>query len=172
VQLWNMVDLCRTRQFQPEISNPGFGSLAWGYKGMFISAQALSPGGQYLACAAGHENGRIHVFNISTGKEIDLPQGHTATIPSLRASISALAGSHDGTILASGGGDGQVWLWDVPAGKPLRKCLGHEGPVTSLAFSADDQTLVSGSDDTTALVWDLRGIRDARKLQQPEREWR
>jgi WD40 repeat protein len=171
VQLWDMVDLSRTRRFQSEIGTYPYGNLAQGYRGA-ISAQALSPGGQYLVWAAGHENGKIHVFDISTSKEIDLPQGHTATIPSLRASISALAWSHDGKTLASGGGDGQVWLWDLPAGQPLRKCLGHEGPVTSLAFSADDQTLVSGSDDTTALVWDLRGIRDARKLQQPEREWR
>src|SRR5262249_28501254 len=38
-----------------------------------------------------------------------------------------------------------------------RRFAGHRGRVLCLAFSADGKTLVSGSEDTTALVWDLTG---------------
>jgi WD40 repeat protein len=43
------------------------------------------------------------------------------------------------------------------------RCEGHGNRVTSLSFSSDDRTLVSGSDDRTALVWDLTGVRDTSK---------
>ncbi len=38
-----------------------------------------------------------------------------------------------------------------------RRLAGHLGTVESLAFSADGKWLVSGSNDTTALMWDLTG---------------
>src|SRR5262249_30750348 len=38
----------------------------------------------------------------------------------------------------------------------LPPLVGHQGPVRVLSFSRDGRVLVSGSDDTTALVWDLR----------------
>lgn len=47
-----------------------------------------------------------------------------------------------------------IRLWDLRTGKELGKFQGHGGQVTSLAFAADSKTLISGSADTTALVWD------------------
>jgi hypothetical protein len=45
----------------------------------------------------------------------------------------------------------------LATGKERHRFEGHKRRVTSLAFSADGRTLISGSEDTTALVWDLTG---------------
>jgi len=59
----------------------------------------------------------------------------------------------DGAILAWGGDDRRVHLWDVVHETESQVLDGHTGPVTALAFSADGKTLVSASLDTTVRVW-------------------
>jgi WD40 repeat protein len=168
VQIWDMAGRYRVvSELQPAFSMPTMDG-AQGYRGILLSAQALSPGGRYLACAARHENGMIRVFKVPAGEVIDLPIGHA--VQPWREPVSALAWSHDGKTLASGGGDGQVWLWDVATATALRRYPGHEGRVTTLAFSSDDRTLVSGSDDTTALVWDLTGPWDLSTKPEVKRQ--
>jgi hypothetical protein len=45
----------------------------------------------------------------------------------------------------------------VASGRQRRRLAGHRGQITALAFSADGRRLLSGCNDTTALVWDLAG---------------
>ena len=60
-------------------------------------------------------------------------------------------------LLASGSTTTGVRLWDVASGQPLGGPLstGQSGFVDSLAFSADGTTLVAGSGDGAALLWDV-----------------
>src|SRR5262249_52770436 len=51
-----------------------------------------------------------------------------------------------------------VALWDTGAAAELAQLRGHRDLVANLAFSPDGSFLASGSLDTTALVWDLRGL--------------
>jgi hypothetical protein len=46
---------------------------------------------------------------------------------------------------------------EVATGNERQTFAGHKGGVVSLTFSADANTLVSGGNDTTLLVWDLTG---------------
>jgi WD40 repeat protein len=46
-----------------------------------------------------------------------------------------LALSPDHALLASGSWDHTIWLWDVHTGAHLHTLVGHEGFVTTLAFS-------------------------------------
>jgi WD40 repeat protein len=52
----------------------------------------------------------------------------------------------------------KVRLWDVATGKEIHRFAGHSGSIYALSFSPDGRLLASGSDDTTALVWDMEPI--------------
>ena len=65
------------------------------------------------------------------------------------APVYAAAFTPDGSILASGGFDQKVKLWNVATGKELRTFEGHQGLVLSLSVSPDGHTLVSGASDNT-----------------------
>jgi WD40 repeat protein len=56
-----------------------------------------------------------------------------------------LAFSPNGKVLATGGRDRTVKLWDVAVGKVTAALEGHQGSVWAVAVSPDGQTLVSGS---------------------------
>ena len=75
-------------------------------------------------------------------------------------SVRAVSFSPDGTLLASGGGegfqeDGTVKLWDVETHTNIATLYGHTGPVLSVTFSPDGSTLASGSGDGTVKLWDV-----------------
>jgi hypothetical protein len=51
--------------------------------------------------------------------------------------------------------DGTVRVWGLPDGKEIERLEGHRGWVMAVAYAPDSKRLVSGSIDTTALVWDI-----------------
>jgi WD40 repeat protein len=65
-----------------------------------------------------------------------------------------LAFSPDGKLIASGGPEGTVMVWDAATGKVLFALRGHTGSVASVAFSGDSRRLATGSSDHTVKIWD------------------
>jgi WD40 repeat protein len=63
--------------------------------------------------------------------------------------------SRDGKFIAIGDQKGQILLWTVSAGKLLGTLKGHDAAVRSVQFSPDEKKLISGSDDTTIVVWSI-----------------
>ncbi|MCP4699551.1 MAG: hypothetical protein GY862_22290, partial [Gammaproteobacteria bacterium] len=67
--------------------------------------------------------------------------------------IKSLVLSPNGHILASGGSDNTVALWNPDSGSCLHRLQAHEGRVLSVVWSPDGCVLVSGSDDKTIALW-------------------
>jgi RNA polymerase sigma factor (sigma-70 family) len=148
------------------------GRLDLGQRG--VGAMAFSPDGFSIATA--NTDNTISLWEVATGKEClkitlkkdDKPAPQPAVDPAKPAiapaiarlpnqgvsSISSLAIAADGRTLAAGGIDRTLYLFDLATGKDLGKFTGHEGNVLNVLFAPDSRTLISGSADTTAMVWD------------------
>ncbi len=69
----------------------------------------------------------------------------------------ALAFAPDGQLLASGGGDGKVKLWDLVKRQDRATLTGHTGAIAAVAFSPDSNTLATGGGFRDGLIrlWDV-----------------
>ena len=67
-----------------------------------------------------------------------------------------VAWSPDGTMVASGGRDSSVQVWNTQTGKRLLVYQGHSNEVLGIAWSPDGSHIASASRDSTVQVWDAR----------------
>ena len=57
--------------------------------------------------------------------------------------------------LASSGDDNLIFIWDIEKFIKLWELKNHIDSVFSLAFTADGESLASGSMDGTTIIWNL-----------------
>ncbi|WFC98911.1 hypothetical protein MYAM1_001644 [Malassezia yamatoensis] len=98
---------------------------------------------------------------------------------SLSSSVISLQGAHsaevldvkfspDGQFIAAGSADHTVSLWETYGGnRNIGILAGHSRAVSSVewAASADEPTLISGSADSTLIVWNARTGQKLRRLR-------
>jgi WD40 repeat protein len=107
---------------------------------------ACSPDSRMLA--SGGRGGEVVVWElISRGERVRLKVGANE--------INALAFAPGSRVVATGDSEGVIRLYDLSDGKERLRLGGHRGSVTKLEFSRDGRLLLSVSEDTTALVWEV-----------------
>jgi len=112
---------------------------------------AFCPDGRGLIVNGNH---RFTLWELTSLKErwrVEFPQTGTPDV---------LANSSDVRWLARADRDNQIHLYDGRSGERVHSFVGHDGPITSITFAPDHKTLVSACEDSTVLVWDLKGVID------------
>lgn len=108
----------------------------------------FSPNGEILACVGddGPWDRKIYLLDGSNGEILKTLRGHNKT-------ITTLAFSSDGKMLAGSGWGNVIHLWDSHSGQPIHTFRRHTSSVRALSFSPNNKTLVSGSNDGTVRFW-------------------
>ena len=108
--------------------------------GVPLFSAAVSPDGRLLAAVG--ENGTVVLFDVESGEVLQRLEGH-------RGHVWDVVFHATGEWLATGGADGQVIRWSLPAegarAEPLQ-AWDAQTPVWSLAVSPDGTLLASGGE--------------------------
>ncbi|HEY7155289.1 MAG TPA: WD40 repeat domain-containing protein, partial [Gemmataceae bacterium] len=130
--------------------------------GEAIGLLQFSPDGEQLAGAAGNV---VCLWHTASGRLFT--PGPRETADALTAAITAVAASADGRLLATGGKDGRIDVWNLPARRLLRRLSGHAEAVAQLTFSPDGKTLASRSRSGVIRLWDPTSGRQRREIPSP-----
>jgi WD40 repeat protein len=124
-----------------------------------VFSMTFSPDGKLLAI--GDSNGEIHLWQVSTFKQVLSLKGHESWVWSVSF-------SPDGQTLASSSQDCTAKLWDIRTGQCLRTLQGSD-LIRSVELSPDGKILASGHVDATVRLWDVSTGACLKTLQGHDR---
>jgi WD40 repeat protein/DNA-binding SARP family transcriptional activator len=127
------------------------------------TSATFSPDGRHLA--AGTLNGEICVWRLADRTRMVSTEGH-------KGPVYAILWASNGRLLATGGLDATVKLWEVnqkpPGGRLVATLEGHTGFIWRVSFSQDSRLIASGSHDGTVKLWETSTGRLLRTFQGHE----
>jgi WD40 repeat protein len=136
------------------LNDPKFQPLGAPIQGNVVCL-TLSFDGKLLAGATAQ--GDVQVWSSPDGKlQKNFPAGF---------GVSTMRFAPEGDVLALGGKDGRVSVWNLPSGAVVFDSRKHSAIVNAIAFSADGKLLATGSDDRTAIIWEVGSGKARRTLK-------
>ncbi len=127
-----------------------------------VTCLAFSGDGKTLA--AGTDKGIVHTWKFTEKGIVTGQFSDPASSVALRCLAFAPG---DSPLLAAGGDDHTIRLWNFEKGELRDDTLKHSKPVVSLAFSGDGKTLASGGLDRQVKLW---AVPDGDVLETPQRK--
>ncbi|MFE2105166.1 TIR domain-containing protein [Kitasatospora sp. NPDC059463] len=113
----------------------------------------------------GGNDGRVRLWDPSSGRSRQLLRGHGRRIGSLTF-------SGDGTLLAAGGNDGAIRLWEPSTGRRLRELSGRSSRLVSAVFSPEEAVLATATNDGDLCLWNARTGEYLREMDvETEHVW-
>ncbi len=108
--------------------------------------------------------GNMQLWDVISGKEIHFVNEH----------VRCVAISPNGRMLATGGQDNKLRLWEISTGKERGQIPGHDRPVFSLDFSPGGNLLAAASGDAPIYLWNPYALKKSKtpqtKLAKEDRE--
>lgn len=120
----------------------------------FVKCVATPRGGDWVA--SGGLDRKIYLWDLNgKGKSLEIDvSGEEITE---KGSVYALSAGRN--MLASGGPESVVRLWDPKSGKRITKFVGHTDNVRSILVSEAGDTVMTASSDQTVKVWSVTAGR-------------
>lgn len=125
---------------------------------LLATVEVPSPSGALRALGGSNAPYYVQVVSVSAPALKRLLRGHASPVKSL-------AFSKDERLLASGGSDSTIRLWDIATGTEVRRLQGNLQPVWALAFKPDGSTLASAGSDAQVHLWDVSTSHEREFLQ-------
>ncbi|WP_066377988.1 nSTAND1 domain-containing NTPase [Anabaena sp. CA = ATCC 33047] len=127
-----------------------------------IKNVSFSPDGTMLASVS---TGIIQLWSIQTGEKIGAGRELVGDVDW----VSRVSFSQDGKMLASGGYNGIIKIWDTETGKELLSIQGSRGrtgaSIMDITFSPNGKMLASVDDDKFIKLWNLNGENKSKMLK-------
>lgn len=122
-----------------------------------IYSIAFDPSGRHLV--SGSFDRQIFLWDVyGECKNYNVLSGH-------KNAVLEVKWSTDGVQIVSCSADKSVCTWDANKGKRVRKLVEHSGIVNSCAVASNQPSMVvSGSDDCSVILWDVRSKSSALSL--------
>ncbi|KAK5278041.1 hypothetical protein LTR16_009060, partial [Cryomyces antarcticus] len=117
-----------------------------------------SPSAHASWIASGGLDRKICLWDLSgAGKKLEIAVAEDEGIYRDKGSVYALAATN--SILASGGPESIVRVWDPRTGKRVTKFVGHTDNVRDVLINQDGDTIMTASADQTVKVWSMTAGR-------------
>jgi WD repeat-containing protein 48 len=118
--------------------------------------RVASPGPHENWVASGGLDHKISLWDINgAGQKLQIAVGEDEN--TAKGSVYALAASP--SIIASGGPESIVRIWDSRTGKRVTKFVGHTDNVRDVLITQDGDTILTASSDQTVKVWSMTAGR-------------